>query len=275
MEKRIHFWLDRITFPQLFFCWIVIITGFGLAFYYTHQQQVILIGQRGITILDAVYFSFVTAATIGYGDITPIGIGRLFAVIEGILGLLMYGLVISKLVSYKQETMLEQIYTISSEQKISEIRNALYLFRTDLARVTKKISRNQKRFVDFRVIFTALDAILIDVNKILRKDNDLAKKSGNDQLHLELMLHSVVISLNRLADFLTFLKKKKIAWINEMTRENVRSIRESLGKIIDRCRSIKSLHGLEKVQMIGQSYLKLKEYVEKATRKQLHPRNRS
>lgn len=38
--------------------------------------------------IDAFYFSFVTLATIGYGDITPHTIlGKLFTVIYGILGL--------------------------------------------------------------------------------------------------------------------------------------------------------------------------------------------
>lgn len=42
--------------------------------------------------LDALFFSFVTFATLGYGDITPIGICRLFAVIEALLGYVTLGL---------------------------------------------------------------------------------------------------------------------------------------------------------------------------------------
>lgn len=36
--------------------------------------------------LDSLYFSIVTLFTVGYGDITPIGIGRLAAIIEVMLG---------------------------------------------------------------------------------------------------------------------------------------------------------------------------------------------
>nr|WP_239454064.1 potassium channel family protein [Bacillus suaedaesalsae] len=34
----------------------------------------------------SLYFSGLTLLSVGYGDITPIGIGRLFAIIEALLG---------------------------------------------------------------------------------------------------------------------------------------------------------------------------------------------
>ncbi|MEG0285448.1 MULTISPECIES: potassium channel family protein [Vagococcus] len=41
-----------------------------------------------MSFIDSFYFSFVTLATIGYGDLTPVTtIGKLFTVIYGILGL--------------------------------------------------------------------------------------------------------------------------------------------------------------------------------------------
>ena len=37
---------------------------------------------------EALYFSGVSFSTIGYGDMSPLGITRLFAVLEGVLGIL-------------------------------------------------------------------------------------------------------------------------------------------------------------------------------------------
>jgi hypothetical protein len=45
--------------------------------------------------LDLVYFNFVSILTIGYGDFSPLGIFRLLAIIEAILGLAIYSLAIS------------------------------------------------------------------------------------------------------------------------------------------------------------------------------------
>jgi len=46
------------------------------------------------TLFDAVYYVIITATTVGYGDITPItGLGKLLAMILGILGLFLFSLI--------------------------------------------------------------------------------------------------------------------------------------------------------------------------------------
>ena len=47
-----------------------------------------------ITFPDALYFSTTTITTLGYGDITPVGIFRLFVVIEVLMGLIYTGSII-------------------------------------------------------------------------------------------------------------------------------------------------------------------------------------
>ncbi len=45
---------------------------------------------------DALYFTFVTGLTIGYGDIAPVTlIGRVVAIVTGLLGVLITGLIIA------------------------------------------------------------------------------------------------------------------------------------------------------------------------------------
>ena len=260
MEKRVHTLLEEVTFSKIFVLWMAIILFFGFIFFFLNQKETILIGQDNIDLQDAVYFSFVTAATIGYGDILPVGIGRLFSIIEGILGLLLYGAVISKLVSYKQEKMLEQIYKIIYEQRMDEIRSALYLFRTDITRATEKANSGNWRSFDFGVVLTALEAILIDASKMISKKSDDSKTDVREHLHLELALHSISISLHRLLDLLALLRRKKIKWQNKTTIRNMKSITELTWGCIINCRRIKGLHSLEKVQMIGDAYTKLKLY---------------
>jgi voltage-gated potassium channel len=51
---------------------------------------------EGISIGNSMYFSFITAFTIGYGDITPITIiGRVLAILMGLLGIIFTGLVVA------------------------------------------------------------------------------------------------------------------------------------------------------------------------------------
>jgi hypothetical protein len=62
-----------------------------------------------ISFLDSIYFSVVTIATLGYGDISPIGISRLVASVEVLFGLLFVGYYISQIVSSKQEALIEYL----------------------------------------------------------------------------------------------------------------------------------------------------------------------
>jgi voltage-gated potassium channel len=51
---------------------------------------------EGISIGNSMYFSFITAFTIGYGDITPITIiGRVLAILMGLIGIIFTGLVVA------------------------------------------------------------------------------------------------------------------------------------------------------------------------------------
>jgi hypothetical protein len=59
-----------------------------------------------IPFADALYFSFVTGLTIGYGDISPVThAGRVFAVLTGFVGILMTGLIAAIAMYALRETM--------------------------------------------------------------------------------------------------------------------------------------------------------------------------
>ncbi|RKQ31424.1 two pore domain potassium channel family protein [Oceanobacillus halophilus] len=80
-------------FMTLLVIYIIVIIGFGLIYFILSFQGIILVEygelrQTSIigSIIHSIYFSGVTLLTIGYGDITPIGIGRLIAVLEALIG---------------------------------------------------------------------------------------------------------------------------------------------------------------------------------------------
>ena len=50
----------------------------------------------GIPISDALYFTFITALTVGFGDITPAsGLTRAIAVLVGVVGVILVGMVVA------------------------------------------------------------------------------------------------------------------------------------------------------------------------------------
>ena len=56
------------------------------------------------------YFSVVTATTLGYGDVVPLGMARILAVAEAAAGMLIFGGLIAKILSHRQEQLIQQIH---------------------------------------------------------------------------------------------------------------------------------------------------------------------
>ena len=123
--------------------WVAMVVAFGVVYWIaelagTPWLDSDLGGSGSLADLaNAIYFSFVTALTIGYGDIRPIGPARVLAIIEGATGLLIFGLVISKLVSRRQEELLEDTHRIAFEQRLGRVRTSLHLVLSELQTIVK------------------------------------------------------------------------------------------------------------------------------------------
>ena len=130
---------DR-SVSALFRLWLEIVLGCGVAYWVMAALSPraalvangvpVATGVQGL--LPALYFSAVTATSIGYGDIVPAGAARVLAVGEGIAGLILFGCVVSKFVSRRQEELIGQIHRIAFEDRLGRVRTNLLLVRTEL-----------------------------------------------------------------------------------------------------------------------------------------------
>lgn len=145
-RSLLHRILHRITamsYETLAVSWIIIVLLFG-AIYLVLSA---LSGQ-GITPLpdgplwrrsaDALYFSIVTATTVGYGDITPLGISKILAGMEAVFAYGTFAVVITKLLSHRQELTLEEMSRLAFESKFVNTREGLYIVRKDLDAVLRE-----------------------------------------------------------------------------------------------------------------------------------------
>lgn len=88
-----HFRQTIWQFKSIFIALIALVVGAALLI--AHFEQ--------LPINDALYFSFITGLTIGYGDLVPATpFGRLTAVLLGVVGILFTGMVVAAAVRASQ-----------------------------------------------------------------------------------------------------------------------------------------------------------------------------
>ena len=95
-------------------------------------------------LLEAIYFSFVTGLSIGFGDIVPVGAVRVLAVLQGGACLLVFGAIISKLVSGRQEELTEAIHRIAFEDRLGRVRTNLHLVVSEIQEIAALCTDGRK-----------------------------------------------------------------------------------------------------------------------------------
>ena len=128
-----------MSVAALFQLWIAIVIGCGTLYWsFSFAAPASLttgagpIGTGVSGLLSALYFSAVTATSVGYGDIVPAGAARIVAIAESMAGLVLFGCVVSKFVSRRQEQLIDDIHHIAFEERLGRVRTNLLLVRTEL-----------------------------------------------------------------------------------------------------------------------------------------------
>jgi hypothetical protein len=131
--------VDRLSTAQLFAIWLAVILACGVAYWLidlSSSTGLLAAGARVRTnlggLLTAIYFSFITATSVGYGDVLPIGASRILAVAEAVGGLLIFGLLIAKFVSYRQEMLVREIHSVTFEERLDRVQANLHLVVSEL-----------------------------------------------------------------------------------------------------------------------------------------------
>jgi potassium channel LctB len=193
LEQLIGFWVGMILCFGLIYWVAGLSMGGGLqAAHGTVQPDLQGLG-------TALYFSFVTALSIGYGDVVPVGALRILAVTEGIAGLLTFGCVISKLVSRRQEELTEEIHQTTFEDRLDRVRTNLHLVFSDLGAV-QQLQAERGALRD--QVLRRLESTVRVFRGELQTIHDLLYRSQltPDEETLESLLANLVICLQGLLD---------------------------------------------------------------------------
>lgn len=223
-QKKVSSWIDKLTFFRIFLVWTSIIVIFGIIYFiFSSINSYLYYSRSGATVhslMDYIYFSFVTATSTGYGDIVPLGFFKVLAIVEVIFGLLLLAFVTSKLISIKQDIILNELYEISFNEKISRLRSSLLLFRQNINRLITNIEGGSIRKREIHDLYTHVSSLEDILNEILfqmEKPEERGFTKVIDPLNTELIFTSIIQSFERLTELVSLLNQNKMEWRREIT----------------------------------------------------------
>ena len=130
-----------------------------------------------------------------------------------IFGLLLLALVTSKLIAIKQNVILSEIYEISFNERVNRLRSSFLLFRQDISRVIAKIEENsfpKREVYDLHTRVTPFEDALSETHFLLQRATKSSFVKSVDPLNTELLLNSVINSLEKINELMELLLEKRI-----------------------------------------------------------------
>jgi hypothetical protein len=188
-------------------------------------------GLRGL--LTAVYFSFVTATSVGFGDVTPLGPVRALAIAEAVVGLLVFGAVVSKLVSRKQEQVVSEIHRIAFEDRLENVQTDLHFVLMELQTIANQCKTPG---IDRQQVRARLESAVAICLAELRTIHDLLYRpqSSPEESILEGILASLSTVLHELRELLRCITFAKSGYLTKNLREVSRYAEEICSDCVPR-----------------------------------------
>jgi len=218
-RRKLYNIIDSLSFSKIFVVWLLLVLLFGLIYFvFGNANSYLLVTQTNqpvSSVQEAVYYSFITATTTGFGDIVPTGLFRLLAIIEAVVGLLVLAMVTSKLVSIKQNIILEEIYELTFSEKVNRLRSSLLYFRQNLHNLIHKTEDDglQKQDIDhLYTLFYSFRETLEEITKLVKKQRTHAAIKQIDDINAGLLVNSIIQTTHRTIDLITIMDDKDIIW---------------------------------------------------------------
>lgn len=131
--------VDSLSTTGVFAIWLALILVCAVVYWLSGFAGHPVLTEAGRTVAPdwgglwtAIYFSFVTATSVGYGDVLPVGAARVLAVAEAAGGLMIFGLLVAKFVSHRQDILVRQIHGVTFEERLDRLQTNLHLVVSEL-----------------------------------------------------------------------------------------------------------------------------------------------
>lgn len=163
-----------------------------------HDGRPVPTGWQGF--LDCLYFSVVTATTLGYGDIVPLTPwSRVLAATEAIGGMFFVGALISRLLTAQQEKLLRDTHNLAFQERLGRMQTSLHLLIADFQDMEARHTEGKIDQSRFEMRLSSGATILVrDLRIVQELLQDQAHQA--DEISLELLLATLNSALHAYLD---------------------------------------------------------------------------
>lgn len=203
--------IESLSPAQIFFVWLGMVVVCGALYWLTgfSRRPGLVDSGRPIAgtldgLLSALYFSFVTTTSVGYGDVLPLGPVRILSIFEAVTGLLIFGALVAKFVSRRQDELVRDIYSVTFETRLDRVQTNLHLVLSELQSIATLCDEGvtQPQRVGAR-----LESAVLVFGGELRAIHSLlySPQRAPEEAVLEAILVALASALRTLSDVLTCL----------------------------------------------------------------------
>ena len=186
----------------------------------------------GIMFFDSLYYSIMTATTVGYGDIVPQGFSKVLSSMQSIIALVIWAIFVTKLVSQKQMAALEEMHRLTFEDVFHNVREGFFIMRKDFDRIIEDAQQNghltADHWMDMVIAYRQGQSLLQEIPDFYADDDQ--HMFTLDYRREQLLHETVHRTLHRLNEMLNILSKHGIEWASH--EESMAELRNLL-KAVD------------------------------------------
>jgi len=238
---------DRLNITYIVGIWLLGVLIFGSLYFgltFTNQPLMYKNGPLTSDVIglgNSLYFSFITALTIGYNDITPVGFGKLAVILEAIFSVALLGLFVAKIVAVKQEELSQEVEELSFEESTNSAISELYIFRNDIKNIQDKIVTTKKSSNEVKTFEQTLPNMRLALETLEHATDKLSsEQKQNSSLRVELIINSINFSLSRMIEMLEAFNHKKADWKKESTTATITECARITQKLYDQYSLLRS-----------------------------------
>ncbi|HYD04006.1 MAG TPA: potassium channel family protein [Alphaproteobacteria bacterium] len=210
---------DSLSIKQIAGIWALGIVAFAILYFslsftahhLSYNGESLTANANGFA--NSIYFSFITALTIGYNDIVPLGYSKLLVILEAIFSAALFALLIAKIASIEIKHQVEEL---SFEESTNSAVSELYIFRSDIRNISESVKMSKKVNSEVRNFDQSLSTLVLALTDLDNATSNLSpEKKKEAGLRIGLIASSVNFSLSRMIELLEAFNHRKTNWKKE------------------------------------------------------------